>query len=194
MDVSKKSPSIPRARVYPISTSVGLIVAAVILSFVDLAFLSEVLGKVLDLSTSLAVAFSGMLGLVGIAIMAHHGIKKAHGDSSVWATVGTYALWLFLGIAFATIRVLSAYIMELGTDTGDEGLLTIMGVSIRQIDLILAPLMMLLFVATGIMTKDGTYHLFSNPAFETWRDEWKRKREEKQQKKAENAAKAMSAN
>ena len=46
-------------QVYPLSLSLGLITAAVILSFVDLMFLNDVIGKVLDLglTESMVIAF-----------------------------------------------------------------------------------------------------------------------------------------
>ncbi len=196
---------------YPIPVSLSLIAAAVILSFVDLMFLNDVIGKVLDLGTTESMLIAFALGMVGIGIMAHQGVKASHGGSSLWSSIGHYSLWVFLGIAFVVIRFFSASIMQLGDETGDQALISLLGMDVREVDLVIAPLMMLLYLATGVMAKDGVKHLLLNPDFDAWREERKQlklsrraeesKREtkarlarEKQLKEAEEARKKAEEN
>lgn len=154
---------------YPLTASISMIVGAVILSFVDLAFLSEVIGKVLDLDTTASLGIGFAIGLVGIGIMAHLGVKIAHGDNKKLNVTAHYLLWVLLGLALVLIRIFSASIMGLDLSSGDESLTTIAGHSFRQSDIITAPLMFFLYIATGVMVKDGVKNLYLNPEFEEWR-------------------------
>lgn len=178
-------------KTYPIPISLTLIIAAIILSFVDLMFLNDVIGKILDLSSGESMVIAFALGMVGIFIMAHQGVRISHGAEKKRYALGHYALWIFLGLAFVLIRFFSASILQLDGASGDESLVAIMGLSVREVDVVLAPLMMFLYLATGLMVKDGVKHLLLNPEFEAWRDERKkskserRSREEKLRLKAE---------
>lgn len=183
--------------VYPLSVSIGIFIAAVALSFVDLLFLSEVIGKVLDLDTLWSIFISFGLGLVGIAVMTSYGIQLAHGHKSVASAVGHYMLWIALGIIFVLIRLWSAIFLGLGTEAGDEKLISIFGVvDVRGIDLAMAPLMLLLYIATGIMAKDAAKNLFLNPDFDKWNEERKlarRNRKTKEEKAREKAEREQLA-
>lgn len=178
-------------KVYPLSLSLGLITAAVILSFVDLMFLNDVIGKVLDLGLTESMVIAFALGMIGIITMFHQGSKVAHNDSTVWSSLGHYSLWLLLGLAFVTVRLFSASILQLDSETGDEALLPLLGLSVREVDVVIAPLMMLLYIATGIMVKDGAKQLYLNPDFAKWVDDRKktkqdrRTKEEKRRERAE---------
>lgn len=148
---------------YPIAVSIFMIVLAIGLSFVDLAFLNDVIGKILDIgpTESLFIAFA--LGIVGIAIMAHQGVKVAHSEERFVITALHYLLWIGLGIAFSVIRLLSATIMQLDGSSGDQMLLKIAGMNIREVDLVVAPLMFLLYLATGLIVKDGVKNYLLHP-------------------------------
>lgn len=150
---------------YPWPLSLGMIVFAVLLSFVDLMFLNEVIGRVLDLSAteSMLVAFG--LGLVGIIIMASVGAMKAFGHDAMLAKVGLYTLWFTLGLSFVILRIFSATILQLDPTLGDEALFTLGDILIRQSDLVLGPIMLILYVATGVLALDGTKHLLMSPDF-----------------------------
>lgn len=150
---------------YPWPLSIGMIIFAILLSFVDLMFLNEVIGRVLDLSAteSMLVAFG--LGLVGIIIMASVGAMKAFGHDSTLAKVGLYSLWFTLGLSFVILRIFSATILQLDPTLGDEALFTLGDILIRQSDLVLGPIMLLLYVATGVLALDGTKHLLMSPDF-----------------------------
>jgi hypothetical protein len=184
---------------YPLGVSTVMIVAAVILSLVDLTFLNDVIGKVLDFgpTESMLVAFA--LGLVGVAIMAHQGIKAAHGDEGVASAIGHYSLWIALGAAFVLIRLFSASILQLDGSTNDESLVAILGLNIRQVDLVLSPLMFFLYIATGLMVKDGFKHLLLNPDFDRRLAIWKQNKEartraeEERRKEAEDRVSKVQA-
>lgn len=177
-------------KVYPLSLSLGLIAAAVILSFVDLMFLNDVIGKVLDigLTESMVIAFA--LGMIGIITMFHQGSKVAHNDSTAWSSLGHYSLWLFLGLAFVTVRLFSASILQLDNEAGDEALLPLLGLSVREVDVVVAPLMMLLYIATGIMVKDGAKQLYLNPDFAKWVDDRKKTRQDRKTKEEKRRERA----
>lgn len=183
--------------VYPLSVSIGIFVAAVALSFVDLLFLSEVIGKVLDLDTLWSMLISFGLGLVGIAVMTSYGIQLAHGNNSKASAIGHYVLWIALGIIFVLIRLWSAMFLGLGTEAGDEKLISLFGlVDVREVDLIMAPLMLLLYIATGIMAKDAAKNLFLNPDFDKWNEERKlarKNRKTKEEKAREKAEREQQA-
>lgn len=158
-------------KTYPISVSLALICTAVILSFVDLMFLNEVIGKVLNIGSieSLFIAFT--LGLVGLAIMAHQGVKEAYGNEKKLFAFGHYLIWISLGLTFAAIRLFSATILGSESLSSEESLFSAFGLDIRQIDLILAPLMLFLYIATGLMVKDGVKNMILNPKYEEWMKE-----------------------
>lgn len=166
-------------RNYPWPFSLGMIVFAVLLSFVDLMFLNEVIGRVLDLGAteSMLVAFG--LGLVGIIIMASMGAMKAYGHDVLVAKIGLYALWFTLGLSFVVLRIFSATILQLDPSLGDEALFTLGDVLIRQSDLVLGPIMLILYVATGVLALDGTKHLLMSPDFMKMITDWKKSQAKK---------------
>lgn len=188
----KKDSIVVGSSVYPSGVSLTLIIVAVILSFVDLTFLNEVIGRVLDIGTTGSVAVSCALGLVGIAIMAHEGVMEAHGGETASSSVGHYMLWIFLGLAFVIIRLFSASILQLDNSLGDQSLVKFIGLNIRQVDFVLAPLMLLLYLTTGVMIKDGVKNLLQNTGYNNSWSAWiaKRKAETIERKRLEEEAKA----
>lgn len=144
-------------QLYPLAVSLSLVVAAIALSFVDLMFLNEVVGRVLDVGTLESSIVSFALGLVGLAIMAHQGVSAAFERSRPITTFTHYFLWILLGVSFASIRLVSASILNLESTEGI--VLTVANMGIRDVDIIIAPLMLLLYLATGLMIKDGVQHL-----------------------------------
>ena len=90
-----------------------------------------------------------------------------------------------------TVRLFSASILQLDSEAGDEALLPLLGLSVREVDVVSAPLLMLLYIATGIRVKDGAKQLYLNPDFAKWVDDRKktkqdrRTKEEKRRERAE---------
>jgi len=158
---------------YPLTLSVAMIVVALVLSFVDLAFLNDVIGKILDLDATQSMLIAFALGLVGIAVMAHQGVKEAHGSERFINAFWHYLLWVGLGLAFVLIRLFSASILQLDGTDADEHILKVLGLNIREVDLVLAPVMLFLYFATGLLAKDGFKNLFLNPEFMVWSKERK---------------------
>lgn len=164
--------------VYPLTASVTMIAAAILLSFVDLTFLNEVIGKVLDAGPTLSMAVAFALGLVGIGLMAHQGVRMAHRDDKLSVTIILYTLWTCFGIALVFIRLFSATILGLDSAVGDQSLISISSLNFRQIDLVLAPVMFFLYLATGFMVMDGVKNLYLNPEFDKWKESRRKSREE----------------
>lgn len=172
--------------------SLGEIIFAVALSFVDLMFLNEVIGRVLDFGPieSMIVAFG--LGLVGITIMASAGAMMAHEEDKPKpiAEWGLYLLWITLGISFVILRIISATILQLDPALGDEALFNVGVVIIRQSDLILGPIMFLLYIATGLMARNGVKNLISSHDFLDW---WQKRKERIAREKQARTRKAQQA-
>lgn len=178
-------------KVYSPAVSIGMIIIALVLSFVDLSFLNEVIGKILDLDTAPSALIAFMLGLVGMVIMGHLGVKEAYDENQTKATkIGHYLLWIVLGLSFVIVRIMSATIMGLGTSGGSDVLISTPVGVIRQIDIVVAPLMFFLYLATGILTKDGVKNLISNESFKKWLEE--RAKNKKRGKDENDAAKTKA--
>ena len=190
---SAKNGAAGKASAFPLSISIGMYVAAVALSFVDLLFLKDVIGRVLNLEDSLAMLTSLGLGLVGIAIMTVHGIRLAHGHKGIASAIGHYGLWLLLGITFAIVRLFSAGFLGLSTEAGDEGLMTILGYTVSNVDIVMAPIMLILYVATGIMAKEAAKNILLSPAYYKWLDDRKNSKERRLLKEQEARNKAELA-
>lgn len=139
--------------------SVGMIVAAFALSVVDLAFLNDVVGQVLHLDTGMSMVVSAAIGLVGMTMMMHLGYKAANGGISLGAKLSHYFIWLLLGISLALIRFFSASIIELGAN---EGVVELMDIAVREADIIFAPVMLFLYIATGWLAFDGVKDFFNS--------------------------------
>lgn len=152
-------------RIYPIGLSISMIIGALVLSFVDLAFLNDVIGKVLDLDNTMSLIISFVLGLVGLAVIGHKGIKNSHtiGKSSYFSF--HYVLWIFIGLTIVTLRLYSATLLQLDGTFNTDKLIELSSLKIRQVDLILAPFMLLLYIASGLLVKDGIENLIRNPNY-----------------------------
>lgn len=193
--MSNKLPSsISQNKSYPLPVSISMILVAILLSFVDLTFLNDVIGKILDKGTTESFFVSCALGLVGIVIMAHQGIKVAHGVEKLRHKAGHYILWISLGLAFAMIRLFSASFLQLSGASGDQSLMPFFGINIREVDLVLAPLMFFLYVATGLIVKDGFKNLYLNPEFNSGWIAWKKARHLKKIAEANERKEAERAN
>lgn len=155
---------------YPISLSLGMIIGAVLLSFVDLMFLNDVIGRVLNVGPTESMLIAAAVGLIGIFIMASQGFRRAHGDNNRFATAIHYAMWIVLGFVLAALRFFSATIMNVRAEDPDALLIPILGWDVAQADIVIAPLMLVMYFATGMLVMDGAKHLFSNPDLAKWRE------------------------
>ncbi len=59
--------------------------------------------------------------------------------------------------------------------------MNVLGISIREVDILLAPLMIFLYLASGVLVKDGVKNLLLNPGFDTW---WANRSKESAEKRA----------
>ena len=170
-----------------------MIIGAVLLSFVDLMFLNDVIGKVLNIESTESMLIAGAVGLIGIVIMASQGFRLAHGEAGRAATIIHYTIWILLGLSLAAMRFFSATIMNLKAESPDIQLIPVLGWDVTQADIVIAPLMLLMYFATGILVKDGAKHLFSNPDLAKWRETLTLSRLNKKNKESERLAKAEEA-
>lgn len=173
--------------------TLGILVACIVISVVDLAFLSDVVGQILGIGYLPAWGISAVLGLAGVFFMGHLGFKEAEEIAEVSA--GTKALhigiWLALGISFSVARFFSAQILDL-EQFEDVQLVSVFGMHVSQSDVIFAPIMFVLYLMAGIGAKEAVHSLMLNPEFHDVRDKKKlRKADENSEKdSAKKAAKA----
>lgn len=167
--------------------SIGLIIGALLLSMIDLMFLNDVIGKVLDLDVAMSSLMAIGLGLIGVAIMYHYGMKLAKEKPAKFVTANYFTVWILLGLAFAALRFFAATVMQLTPENSEETLLQIFGLTVNAVDLITAPIMLLLYLATGMLVLDGAKNLHAGPDFKTWNEE--RKAKAKKKKEDDDAAK-----
>jgi hypothetical protein len=169
----KSSPSSPLVRDLPLPISISMIIIALGLSFVDLTFLNDVIGKVLDLDYVPSAITSFALGLVGMVVMASLGVLEYRSRVSTSIKVFHYTLWVLIGLAYAAARLFSAFLLRLDGSSGDA-ITYLFGAPVREIDFVFAPLMFLLYVATGLLTREGIKNMLLNEDFHNRLDEWKK--------------------
>lgn len=171
----------------PFHFSIWMLVVCVLLAFVDLAFLVEVIGEVLDVEFWPAFAISSGLGLVGIAFMMHLGYKEADQDHAISPSnyLVHYVLWFLMGLMIALARLFSAHILDL-SQADDVRLVPIFGPDVRQEDLVFAPIMLLLYLITGIGAKEATRSLLLNPNFHGTFERSRQRRSESKQVKEQS--------
>lgn len=170
MVVSKTLKTVaPEPKGYGMQLSIWILVLGLFLSVVDLTFLVDVMRKVLDASEENPVpyALSVGIGLIGFSIMAHLGSKYGHHHRvKVAERVAHYLVWILLGVCIALIRLISASV--LGLEPESEEVTKIFGMLVREIDLILAPFMLLMHIAAGWLALDGTKNLVGSEDFQQW--------------------------
>lgn len=140
--------------------AVGLIV-----SMVDITFLQDVLGRILGISTALSTVLSAVIGLSAmIMLMGFQGYKEAHvpetGLTQPWYKKPEVLLWLILGFILMILRIVSGYILELGED---DALLA--GTKIRLMDLVTAPIMLILYLGAGLFAMYGIRNFFKSDMY-----------------------------
>lgn len=176
----------------PFIVPMAMLVVCFILAFVDLAFLNDVIGQVLNVEQTMSLIVSAALGLIGLAFMMHLGLQEfEHPNLGPVTKFIDYSIWLLLGVAIAATRFFAALILEL--DPSDEvALMNVFGTQVRQVDALFAPLMLLLYIITGLGAKRALHGLLLNRGFAQWRHETKEQKlqreKERDQAKHEIAA------
>lgn len=168
----------------PIFIPLAFLIFATVLAMVDTVILADVVGKVLDLESSLSYAIAATLGLVGISFMMHLGFEEAESKAPLsQLSVGLhYGLWIAMGLTVASLRLFSSYILDLSAEA-EAGLVQVLGMELRNEDLVFAPLMLILYLMTGLAAKKSMYSLISNPEFQDWRGALKARKSQREKEK-----------
>lgn len=168
----------------PIFIPLAFLIFATVLAMVDTVILADVVGKVLDLESSLSYAIAATLGLVGISFMMHLGFEEAESKAPLsQLSVGLhYGLWIAMGLTVASLRLFSSYILDLSAEA-EAGLVQVLGMELRSEDLVFAPLMLILYLMTGLAAKKSMYSLISNPEFQDWRGALKARKSQREKEK-----------
>lgn len=155
----------------PFFVPVTMLVICVVISVADLAFLNDVVGQVLDVDQRESIILSGVLGLVGLSFMAHLGYREANDHIAPLGPVGkfvSFTVWLLLGTAISLARFFSGKILDLGQE---DGVTELFGLTVRQQDMVFAPIMFLMYVIAGLGALDATKSLLLNTSFHRLLDE-----------------------
>jgi hypothetical protein len=163
---------------FPIVWVVAYVVC-IALSFVDMTFLQNTIATILQTSPTMSTLVAFGLGLAGIVIMSLRGHSLAS-EGNKKAVRGEWWLWLVFGIAIAIMRLIS---YKLGVDS-ESGLVDIFGFDFSGSDLLVAPLMFVIYLMTGTLACSAVRH-FTDPTYWDWwqdKKEFKRKKQELQNK------------
>ena len=168
----------------PIFIPLAFLIFATVLAMVDTVILADVVGKVLDLESSLSYAIAATLGLVGISFMMHLGFEEAESKAPLsQLSVGLhYGLWIALGLTVASLRLFSSYILDLSAEA-EAGLVQVLGMEFRSEDLVFAPLMLIAYLMTGLAAQKNMYSLISNPEFQDWGGALKARKSQREKEK-----------
>ncbi|MTB89036.1 hypothetical protein H9L21_11305 [Aeromicrobium senzhongii] len=153
----------------PFFAPVAILVACAALSIADLAFLNDVIGQVLDLEQRPSIIISGALGLAGLLFMIHLGYSEAeaHHPPGKASKVVHIGIWIALGVAISAARLFSGKILELGSE---DGVIQMIGLEVRQQDVVFAPIMLLMYLIAGLGARDATKSIFLNTGFHKFRE------------------------
>ena len=140
----------------------------------------------MDVSQTTSLFVSSGLGLVGLAFMMDLGYREAESsDIGLVNRLIHYGLWILLGLAIAATRFYSASILKL-SDADEVVLVDVLGTQVRQEDILFAPIMLLLYLITGLGAKSALETLVVNRGFAESRASTK-ERKEKRRSEAEEA-------
>ncbi len=138
-------------------------------SVIDISFLQDVLGQLLNMPGILACGLSAAIGLVAmVLIMGSGGYQRYFEDTSVkksWLKRHyDILLWVFLGLLLFVLRVMAGTFIDL-SETEAVSAIHIGSLVIRSSDLIMAPIMFVLYLATGSLAMYCIDHFFETDMF-----------------------------
>ena len=128
--------------------AVGILVSAV-----DVTFLSDVFGRILNMSATMATGLSMVVGLAAmVLLMGFYGYKQYYGEektSSNWLIRNLdVVLWFALGIFLMVLRILSANFINL---SDNDTVLHFGGMAVRGVDLIMGTVMFVFYLGAGTL-------------------------------------------
>ena len=92
-------------------------------------------------------------------------------------------MWILLGLAIAATRLFAASILELSA-ADEVDLVSLFGTEVRQVDILFAPIMLLLYLITGLGAKGALQTLMINRGFNESRASAKERKEQRRREGA----------
>lgn len=155
---------------------IAFAVIGIVVSMVDITFLSDVLGRMLNMGQVEATILSAVIGLSAmIMLMGFQGYKEAHATevdrNKPMYQKAEVVLWFCLGVFLMVLRIISGYILELSPDEAVLG-----GTHIRMSDLVTGPVMFILYLGAGLFAMYGIKNFFQTDTYAEMMDNHSRNR------------------
>lgn len=173
-----------RASKYSGGVLVILFVIGVAGSMLDVTFLQDVLGRVLNMSTAMAYLIAAVIGLVAsVAVMGLAGYRQGHDDrDKSLLRMPEFWIWLVIGLILAFVRVATASIIEIDSS---ESVMQLGPWTIRTSDFVTAPLMFVLYLGTGLLVNFCAREFFYTDMFREMQERNLAKKAERESRKKE---------
>ena len=173
---------------------VALFVAGLIGSMLDLTFLQDVLGRILNLSSVMALLISLTIGLVAsVALMGLAGYRQGHeaGGGSKLRKMPEFWIWIVVGVILVVVRLMTGTIVEVDSN---EATVKLGFLIIRSSDLVTAPLMFALYLGTGLLVNFCAREFFYTDMYLEWAENHAQKKTDMKQRRQEAIAQADELN
>ena len=173
---------------------VVLFIIGLIGSMLDLTFLQDVLGRILNLSSAMALLISLIIGLVAsVALMGLAGYRQGHeaGGGSKLREMPEFWIWIVVGVILVVVRLMTGTIVEVDSN---EATVKFGFLIIRSSDLVTAPLMFALYLGTGLLVNFCAREFFYTDMYLEWAENHAKKKTDMKQRRQEAIAQADERN
>ena len=187
---SGNQPSARPVAKYSGGVLVALFVVGLIGSMLDLTFLQDVLGRILNLSSAMALLISLIIGLVAsVALMGLAGYRQGHeaGGGSKLHGMPEFWIWIVVGVILVVVRLMTGTIVEVDSN---EATVKFGFLIIRSSDLVTAPLMFALYLGTGLLVNFCAREFFYTDMYLEWAENHAKKKTDMKQRRQEAIAQA----
>lgn len=191
---SGNQPSARPVAKYSGGVLVALFVVGLIGSMLDLTFLQDVLGRILNLSSVMALLISLIIGLVAsVALMGLAGYRQGHeaGGGSKLHEMPEFWIWIVVGVILVVVRLMTGTIVEVDSN---EATVKFGFLIIRSSDLVTAPLMFALYLGTGLLVNFCAREFFYTDMYLEWAENHAKKKMDMKQRRQEAIAQADERN
>lgn len=164
---------------------VALFVVGLIGSMLDLTFLQDVLGRILNLSSAMALLVSLIIGLVAsVALMGLAGYRQGHesGENSKLSKMPEFWIWIVLGVILIVVRLMTGTIVEVDSN---ESTIKLGAIIVRSSDLVTAPLMFFMYLGTGLLVNFCAREFFYTDMYSEWAKNHESKKEDMKARRQE---------
>ena len=187
---SGNQPSARPVAKYSGGVLVALFVVGLIGSMLDLTFLQDVLGRILNLSSAMALLISLIIGLVAsVALMGLAGYRQGHeaDGGSKLREMPEFWIWIVVGVILVVVRLMTGTIVEVDSN---EATVKFGFLIIRSSDLVTAPLMFALYLGTGLLVNFCAREFFYTDMYLEWAENHAKKKTDMKQRRQEAIAQA----